>query len=325
MVPRAWSSLKFIPFLMLLLFNTAGKPLQIASGENTGICQAAYGDGQSSVPDWLALAQADMELSTNLRYDLLAGNLLRTGLVDASQCPAGGLNADGSPDACGIELAQEESITWQNQYDALILSAAQTYDLPPKVLKALIGVESQFWPASNWGTGEIGLGQMTEMGADMLLTWRMESYQRVCRQVFGLEGCEDAYHELDFANQRLLRGFVLQEIDATCPTCPGGVDPAKADRSMQFLAETLQASCLQTASLVWEYSGREPMALMSYEDYWRLVLANYHSGAGCTSQAISQLNVQQTSWSWRNIANQYAGGCASGALYIRRIEEQIKP
>ncbi|MBI9049988.1 MAG: hypothetical protein JEZ00_11245 [Anaerolineaceae bacterium] len=325
MVSRAWSTLKFIPFLMLLLFNTAGKPLQIASGERTGICQAAYGDGQPSVPDWLEPAQFNMNLSTNLRYDLLAGNLLRTGLVDGSNCPAGGLNADGSPDACGIALAWDESMTWQNQYDALILVTAQTYDLPPKVLKALIGVESQFWPASNWRTGEIGLGQMTEMGADMLLTWHTESYQRICRRAFGLDGCDVAYHELDFANQRILRGFVLQEIDATCPICPGGVDPAKADRSIQLLAETLQASCLQTASLVWEYSGKQPAALMSYEDYWRLVLANYHSGAGCTLQAISQLKMQQTGWAWRNIANQYAGGCASGAIYIRRIEEQIKP
>ena len=34
----------------------------------------------------------------------------------------------------------------------------------------MIAVEFQFWPGASWEKGEIGLGQMTAMGADLLLS-----------------------------------------------------------------------------------------------------------------------------------------------------------
>jgi hypothetical protein len=298
-------------------------PTQANSNYVVNVCQDAYGR-VSTIPEWLAPAVAELELNTDFRYDLLSANLLQAGLVDGSACPAGGLNLDGSANACGIALAREATMVWQNQYDDQILSIAQEYDLSPKLLKALIAVESQFWPASNWQTGEIGLGQMTEMGADLLLTWNQDAYLHFCRQVFGEAGCRDAYHTLNANDQRYLRGFVIHRIDVSCPSCPGGIDAEKDEPSIRIIAETLQASCLQTASLVWEHTGKAPASGMSYEDFWRLVLANYHSGAGCTANAIANIG-NGMNWSWQAIANNYTGACASGPVYIRRIEEQIKP
>ncbi|MEN6579846.1 MAG: hypothetical protein ABFD05_04355, partial [Anaerolineaceae bacterium] len=65
-----------------------------------------------------------------------------------------------------------------------------------------------------------------------------------------------------------------------------------------------------------------PAALLSFEDYWRLVLANYHAGAGCVYQALRKTGNPN---SWNSIAANFSSGCASGAEYIRRIEGQIKP
>lgn len=322
MAPRACSSIICF-FLGLMTFMTAASwtplPVEAAGG---GVCQMAYGIPPTPIPDWLMPAGETTDLSTASRYDLLAAKLLSSGWVDGAGCPAYGLNPDGSATGCGLDLALKAVLAWQNQYDTEILAASRTNDLPPKVVKALIAVESQFWPAANWTRGEIGLGQMTAYGADLLLRWRPTYFQKVCRQSFGEKGCAAQYPFLDPATQSLLRGMVLREMDATCANCPGGVDPEKGKQAVQVLAETLTASFQQSARLIELATGKSPSSLLSYEDYWRLVLANYHAGAGCVYQALRRSADPN---SWTAIASSFSSGCASGAEYIRRIEEQVKP
>ena len=284
------------------------------------------------LPDWLAAAEAQTDLTTENNYNLLAAALLSSGLVDGASCPGNGLNPDGSANACGMELAWESVYFWQNRFDAQILSAAGQNNLPPRVIKAVIAVESQFWPADtrdvfpvnqvSLSAGETGLGQMTTNGADLLLMWRDDYYQEVCLQAFAENGCENSYTSLDAVNRKLLQGLVLQQIDATCTDCPGGVDLQKADQAVRVLAETLTASCLQSSQLIYLVSGESPAASMSYEDFWRVVLANYHAGAGCVLQALRD---SRGTYHWKNIADNFPYECASAAEYVRRIEEQIKP
>jgi hypothetical protein len=212
--------------------------------------------------------------------------------------------------------------TWQNQFDPLILADSQTNEVPPKVVKAVIAVESQFWPAGDMAKGEVGMGQMTENGADLVLRWRPGYYQSICRQTFGEKGCDSAYPFLDASTQRLLQGMVLKEIDATNVNSPGGIDLDKANQAINVLTETLNASCLQSARIIELATGKSPAAIISYEDYWRFVLANYHAGAGCVYKALRKTGNPN---SWNSIAGNFSSGCASGAEYIRRIEEQIKP
>lgn len=108
------------------------------------------------------------------------------------------------------------------------------------------------------------------------------------------------------------------------PAAPrfGGIDPSKGDQSVEVLAETLSASCTQSARTIAMAIGHTPSALMSYEDFWRFSLANYHSGAGCMYQALRR-PANPTRWS--SIASGLPLGCLSGSVYIRRIEEAIKP
>jgi hypothetical protein len=97
----------------------------------------------------------------------LAAKLLSSGLID------------GSVNGCGIELATDQVKVWQNRYDPAILTYSRPNDLPPKVVKAVIAVESHFWPAANWTQGEIGLGQMTGYGANLVLMWSLDYYQTI--------------------------------------------------------------------------------------------------------------------------------------------------
>lgn len=306
--------------ILLIVCLSAAAPLPQTSGLP---CSQAYGGSPPDpLPGWLQMDVPLESLSTSNTYELLADQLLKTGIVDGTGCPSGGLNIDGSPNGCGLQVAKAAVNDWQNRYNRAILSASWQQNVPPKVLKALIAVESQFWPGASWDKGEIGLGQMTTLGADMLLTWRPTVYQSICRQGLGEEACGKRYVELETSQQQMLRGMALKQIDATCPTCSCGVDPSKGDVAVSILAETLNASCQQTARTFRMAQGKTPAAAMSYEDFWRLALANYHVGTGCIYQA---LRITGNPSSWSAIALNLTGSCRSGSVYIHRIEEQLIP
>jgi hypothetical protein len=306
--------------MFLFVFLCAAAP-SYAQGDQT--CQSTYGGAlPDPLPRWLQDIIPAADLQTENRYDLLAGQLLRSKLIDGAACPAGGLNADGSPNACGLAVAQSDVRAWQNRYDSAIVTAGQKISIPPLLLKAVIAVESQFWPAANWEKGEIGLGQMTEMGADLVLAWRPDYFQTICAQGLDKATCAKGYGGLDLSAQRLLRGLVLKSIDTTCSTCQGGVDPAKGNQAVAVLSETLGASCRQSNRTFWLATGKRPAEFMSYEDFWRLSLANYHIGTGCVYQALRHTGNPS---SWNAIAINFSAGCGSGAEYIRRIEEQLAP
>jgi len=310
----------FLLSAFLLVFLCAAAPFQ-QPVQTT--CEIAYGLSPSAqLPKWLQTGVTVSDLHTENRYDLLAGHLLKARLVDGSACPSGGLNRDGSPNACGLDVTQKEVVAWQNRYDPAILNAAQNDRVPPYLMKAVIAVESQFWPAPDWVRGEIGLGQMTAFGADLLLAYRPAVYHQFCRQTFSEDTCNVAYAFQPYANQAMLRGLVLKSLDATCSSCSGGLDPTKGEQAVTLLAETLSASCAQSARSIAIATGHLPSALMGYEDFWRFTLANYHSGSGCLYQAMRRSG-NPTSWS--SIASGLQPGCLSGSTYIRRIEEAIKP
>jgi len=48
-------------------------------------------------PPWLTTPKRVQDLTSNLPYSYLAGNLIMQGLVDASSCPDGGLLLVGGP------------------------------------------------------------------------------------------------------------------------------------------------------------------------------------------------------------------------------------
>jgi hypothetical protein len=322
MVSGAWQAV-IISFIAALLIFI---PADIAKADEKppGICQQAYGslDSSSTLPGWLQTGVETDDLHTEKRYDLLAGHLLFSGFVDGSQCAGWGLNADGSPNGCGVAISETAVTEWQNQFDEAIINASQALQLSPRLLKAVIAVESQFWPGSDWGKGEIGLGQLTDAGADMVLTWRPGVYQSACLQVYSSETCQNVYVDLDLWQQAAVRGKLLKAADATCATCKGGVDLEQARQSISLLAEAIAGSCRQSAYLLHRFSGKIPFQVMGYEDFMRLALANYHLGPGCL---IPSLQVLGSEDSWKTIAANLPTGCSSGAEYIRRIEEQIAP
>jgi hypothetical protein len=321
MVSRARQTLAF---LLIFLLGQPYDAVATASATFSGACQQAYGAAisEGEVPDWLKVEDIGQNLATSHRLDLLAGELLQSSIVEGSVCPAFGLFPDGSPNGCGIEVSRDQVVVWQNLYDRYFIKySAQNY-LPARAMKALVTVESQFWPGADWQKGEIGLGQMTESGADLVLSWQADRYQEICKQVFDANTCAQPYQNLEGWQQAALQGYLLKSIDTTCATCPGGVDPGKGEQQIAVLAEAMVASCQQTNFVFRRATGSAPSAILSYEDFWLTVLANYHAGSGCLMDALNDAGHART---WDDIAAHFPRDCGSGAEYIRRIEQSIAP
>ena len=113
------------------------------------------------------------DLYTNKELTWLAGRLIWFGLVRPS-CEGGTSGLDPitlSANPCGLAAAQPEVISWQNQFDNNIFDASNTYHVPSRLLKNVMIVESQFWPFWSEDMGEIGMMQVTDNGADVLLRY----------------------------------------------------------------------------------------------------------------------------------------------------------
>lgn len=99
----------------------------------------------------------------------LAGRLIWFGYVKAD-CGGSGLNPyTFAADPCGLRSARSMVIAWQNQFNTEIYAAALAYNVPAKLLKRMMLIESQMWPFYNAPAGEVSVMQITDNGLDTLL------------------------------------------------------------------------------------------------------------------------------------------------------------
>lgn len=105
----------------------------------------------------------------------LAGQLIWNGHVKVISCGGmNGVNLNKIATPCGYLSAHDDVIRWQNQFNAAIFEAATAYDVPARLLKRMMLVESQLWPFYGGPDGEIGIMQITDNGLDTLLRWDRE-------------------------------------------------------------------------------------------------------------------------------------------------------
>lgn len=276
---------------------------------------------RSNIPDeeyhWLHMPASPDELYTQENYGFLAGELIKAGIVDASDCPLNGLWANGYANACGLEKASDLSIELQNLYNDEILDAGRNIGVPPVMLKQLIRYESQFWPL-RWGPYHFGLSHLTYPGADTALRWSFDLYQDVCQQVYGAP-CSGTFFSQSPTVKQMLAGYLLGMVDATCPECQYGFDEAKAQASIEPIAQTLLSHCQQVHQIIYNVTGQHSSYVVSYPTIWKLTLVNYNAGPHCIYEAVKDAYAG-TSMDYDTIAAKFPeGGCLDGAGYANFI------
>jgi len=271
-------------------------------------------------PEWISTPTQSERLGTDIPYNYLAANLIATGAVDASSCADNGLLPDGGASACGMEVARPAVTAWQNQFDDLILNVAKDSGVPAHLLKNLFAKESQFWPGTT-PKSDIGLGQLTEHGADTTLMWNIPFFNQFCPLVRDSSECRNGYLGLDDEQRQYMRLALIDAVNANCENCPLGIDLDRAKFSITVFAQTLLANCGQASQVVWNYNGsKTPGELgITYEDMWKFTLANYNAGGGCLANAFEDASTESAPLTWEGITPYFPPACEGAVRYVNEI------
>ncbi len=292
-------------------------------GPSVAVCADLWGvfPPVGGTPDWLSTPKQSEDLSSDIPYTYLSANLIQQGMVDASSCTDGGLAPGGGVNQCGLEAARPAVVEWQNQFDDLILSSAESAAVPARLLKNLFARESQFWPGVYAGAEDVGLGQLTENGADTTLLWNEWFYDQFCPMVYSEESCGENYMSLDAEQQAELRRMLVASVNATCESCPLKIDLARAEFSITVFAHTMTANCKQAGQVVKNYSGKEPGEVASYEDLWKFTLVNYNAGGSCLAEGITHALGENLPLTWENVSPYLVGACSGAVNYVEDISQ----
>ncbi|HSO27239.1 MAG TPA: hypothetical protein VLS48_04165 [Anaerolineales bacterium] len=290
-------------------------------GADLASCARAWGafPPVGAGPTWLSTPVDSQLLASDEPYFYLAGRLIFQGVVDAQDCPSGGLLPNGYANACGLERSRPVVEPWQNQFDARILEVAQDTSIPAQIMKNLFAQESQFWPGVFRVPYEFGLGQLTDNGADSVLLWNDSFFAQFCPLVLAEDACGRGYLKLSEDERAILRGALALEVNANCEDCPLGIDLTNVDFSVALFAETLLANCEQVGQIVFTATDSLAGEVASYEDLWRFTIANYHAGPGCLSYAV------HTAWdrggvlTWEQVAQDFTDPCKGVVPYVEKI------
>jgi len=80
---------------------------------------------------------------------------------------------------------------------------------PPICSKIFSPAKASSGRASSARTGDVGLGQLTEDGADTTLFWNPSFFGQFCPLVLSSEACGKGYLHLDTAEQEMLRSALV--------------------------------------------------------------------------------------------------------------------
>ncbi len=271
-------------------------------------------------PEWISTPPDKEKLGTDIPYNYLAAQLIRQHVVDASSCPEGGLMPDESASNCGMDVARNAVRDWQNQFDDIILNIAKDTGVPAHLLKNLFAIESQFWPGAR-PKSDIGLGQLTEHGADTTLLWNPPFFYQFCPLVMDSAECSKGYLHLSDDQQEYMRLALIDAVNATCENCPLGIDLDRANFSIGVFAHTMLANCEQTGQLVENVTGDTAGNSASYEDLWKFTLVNYNAGPGCLGDALDITHGEDLDLTWENVSSHLEPACQGAINYVNEISK----
>jgi hypothetical protein len=274
-------------------------------------------------PPWLSSPEGFQLLASAEPYYYLAGRMISGGLVDASSCPTGGMLPNGYADACGLEVARPAVEAWQNQFDQRILEVSHTTGVPAQLMKNLFAQESQFWPNIFRVPWELGLGQITDNGAETVLLWNQDFFTQFCPLVLSEDACAGGYLNLGENDQAILRGALALQAKADCSDCAMGVNLSNVNFSVLLFANTLQSNCAQVARTIYTATNSMAGLVSTYEDLWRLTVANYHAGPGCMAFAIHQAWTFSSNGrlTWEDVKNNLTEPCLGVVPYVEKITQ----
>ena len=106
---------------------------------------------------------------------------------------------------------------------------------------------------------------------------------------------------------------------ADCEDCPTGIDLNDTYFTVSLFANTLKANCAQVSRTIYTATNQMAGRVASYEDLWRLTVANYHAGPGCVSFAIHQAWQTGGKLDWDTVSTHFTEPCKGVVPYVDQI------
>lgn len=195
-------------------------------------------------------------LLTDESLTWLAGKLIWGGVVKTG-CYGSGLDPYTlAADACGMAFARADVIRWQNQFNDAIFSSSVAYNVPARLLKRMIRIESQYWPFYTAPAGEIGVMQVTDNGLDTLLRFDPE--------------LDPFYFERDDQNKFWSRAITRDQLYCVSCTLEDAVTNIK--NNMDTYARLLAAFHCRAVTI-------NPALLSQGDLAWRQAVLDYNGSA----------------------------------------------
>ncbi len=300
--------------------------VDILSSQYIGNIESTASEIWSSFPSvggpplWLSSPDHPEGLISTQPYYYLAGSLIQQGLVNVEDCQNGGLESENYANQCGLEAARPLINEWQNQFNSEIIQVANETGVPAQLMKNIFSRESQFWPGFASDYSEAGLGHLSDIGADTVLLWNPSFFSQFCPLVLDTTVCQRGFGNLDLSEQEMLRGALVQKVNAACPECPLGIDLTQANFSISIFARSILANCEQVGQIIYNATRKEAGESSTYEDLWRFTLLNYNAGSGCLTNAIQGATNSGVPLTWENVKQYLEPGiCRSGIDYVEDI------
>jgi hypothetical protein len=186
----------------------------------------------------------------------------------------------------------DSSLDWQNSLDPDIYRAGQAERVPPRLLKAVIAQETQFWPINDPvspNRGETGLGQLTDDGADLVLHYSPDLFAAWCHVAIRKDLCTVGYDLLSPVYRQMVRDVLRAALSLT----------GTPRQAMQVARGQIETWALVLKA--YYCAAGEIVRAANVLPSWEYALAAYHSGPECVR-----------------------GGdiCLDGQKYVDEVEEQ---
>jgi hypothetical protein len=160
---------------------------------------------------------------------------------------------------------------------------------------------------------------MTDNGADTALLWNPSFFSQFCPLVFKTGVCQRGFGNLTEQEQAVLRGALVQKVNAACPDCPIGIDLSQANFSISVFARSLLANCQQAGQILYNSTQKMPGSVSSFTDLWKFTLVNYNAGPGCLTTAIQAAVRNNEPLDWSHVAPHLEPACQGAISYVEDI------
>jgi hypothetical protein len=166
----------------------------------------------------------------------------------------------------GIDSTADD---WQNRFDDSLRGASDAAGVPAYLLKAMLKVESQYWPLWTGDAGEQGWLQVTWDGADTALRHSPDLYARYCPQAMRPARCTVGYALLTSDEKLRTQAVLLADL---------------AVEGTPLEASTQAANDLWIyANILRAYACYAQALYPAAPDVWTTAAVLYNAGPGCLS------------------------------------------